>query len=560
MKEGWKWWGAGEKVNLRAPCGETHEFRLRDGLFRYAPCGEVLSHSGEYAGVGEPSAPSANKGARKTRMPGKALMMLMLAMCLGALACGPNSGKPELREVLMELGAARQRRAPRLSPKEREVLVASLATIRSLVFMKGNDSDCLSAVDISTAFLQSDLYPASDPPRYVCYKPHKYAEVEYYQLLGSIYGQRSAPLAFYKTLAGWLTAPREKGGGGFSAVSNDSFVALTENPGHAYNACVTGAGMVKGSNEPCCFVRDDGLRVVSWVDDLICRGSELQMKEFYSELRARFDIKDPAYLTPTSKLSFVGMEIEVERTSMGDRFSMHQNVALQHFLDSVDVGANPNIKCPMPDAKCLYDDVTPLDGVQAQWYQQMVGALNYFACTTRYDISHAVSRLGQCNNNPTVSSRRTLVRVLQYLRNNAEFSLEGVPRNTIVVDDVQYYCDSDHSGDKKYTTRSHTGIMIMLNSAPVHWCSKKQVSTAISSAMADIYALSEAVRHARYYAWRVAELGISITWPLVVQVDNQQAITFSKGTCVSSRLGGCVDVRAAVVKMLLHSFQMCCVL
>jgi len=58
------------------------------------------------------------------------------------------------------------------------------------------------------------------------------------------------------------------------------------------------------------------------------------------------------------------------------------------------------------------------------------------------------------------------------------------------------------------------------------------------------------VRQAQLYAWRAEELGISVTWPLVVQVDNQQAKTFQRGTCVQSRVRGCVDLREAWVQEL----------
>ena len=59
--------------------------------------------------------------------------------------------------------------------------------------------------------------------------------------------------------------------------------------------------------------------------------------------------------------------------------------------------------------------------------------------------------------------------------------------------------------------KSHTGSMIILNGAPIQWVSKKQIqSTAYSSAMAEIYALSETVRVARSVAWRLEELNILV--------------------------------------------------
>jgi hypothetical protein len=46
---------------------------------------------------------------------------------------------------------------------------ASLSTIRTLLFMGGLEGDIISSIDVSTAFLQADLYPTEAAPRYVYY-------------------------------------------------------------------------------------------------------------------------------------------------------------------------------------------------------------------------------------------------------------------------------------------------------------------------------------------------------------------------------------------------------
>ena len=198
----------------------------------------------------------------------------------------------------------------------------------------------------------------------------------------------------------------------------------------------------------------------------------------------------------------------------------------------------------------MYEDPTPLGPEEAQWYRTVVGTLNYFSTTTRYDISYSVSRLSQFSARPTVSSYRALYRVLRYLRNNPVLYLESAG-SVEGPDCIEYYSDASHASDWPYSTKSQTGVMITLNGAPVHWLSTKQVSsTAYSSALAEIYALSEAVRHAQLYAWRCADMQIPVTWPLCIQVDNKQAFSFQKGTCMQSKLRGCVDLRSAWVKEL----------
>ena len=73
--------------------------------------------------------------------------------------------------------------------------MVSLATIRSMLFMDRSEDEVISSVDVSVAFLQSIAYSPTNAKRYVKYKPHKQAKEEYYELLGPLYGQRSASMS-----------------------------------------------------------------------------------------------------------------------------------------------------------------------------------------------------------------------------------------------------------------------------------------------------------------------------------------------------------------------------
>ena len=135
---------------------------------------------------------------------------------------------------------------------------------------------------------------------------------------------------------------------------------------------------------------------------------------------------------------------------------------------------------------------------------------------------------------------KALQRVLGYMASTANFKLQGYVEGG--ADIIEIYCDSDHGGDKHLTSRSQSGVMITLNGVPVHWRSSRQPVTALSSAEAEIYALAEAVKCGRLFNLRCEEMGMMVKWPLTIQVDNTQAITFQKGTCVNSKLRGTFDI------------------
>ena len=92
--------------------------------------------------------------------------------------------------------------------------------------------------------------------------------------------------------------------------------------------------------------------------------------------------------------------------------------------------------------------------------------------------------------------------------------------------------------------------MILLNGMPVHWRSNKQPVTSISSAQAEIYAMSETARDARLRLWVHEELGGTVAYPFHILVDNAAGISFQGSTCQASKLRGIFDVRDKWVKDL----------
>ena len=388
--------------------------------------------------------------------------------------------------------------------------VASLTTIRTLLFMHGMSEDIVSSIDVSTAFLQAQEYDESDEPKYVYYQPHKHAPREYYRLKGALYGLRSASLSWHKTIATWLTHKDQ--------------------------------GFVQGKNDPCIFVHArSGLRLALVVDDVLCKGPKLATEKFYASLGRRFDVKNPDYLTHDTPITYVGLDIKLTEHNNNTYLSIDQTVDLERYLESLDVPSIQKIDNPMPNKWKCNENKTPLNEERAARFRAVIGALNFYACATRYDISYPVSRLAQFSAHPTVSAEQGLDRILKYLRCHSEFQIISKLYNR--ANDIDIYSDSDLAGDKAFDSRSQSGTMIILNGAPVFWRSKKQPNTAISVACAEIYALSESVKEARLFHWRAEELGMQSVTPIVLQVDNSQSKSFQESTCVQSKLRGTFDIR-----------------
>ena len=392
--------------------------------------------------------------------------------------------------------------------------VAYPSSVRSLVFMGGEKTDVLSSIDVSVAFLQSEEYGPDETPRYVSYRPYAGAREFVCQLRGPVYGQRSAPREWYKTVTAWMIQ----------------------------------MGYKQGRNEPCLFVHPvTAHRVVLFCDDFLCRGSKEVSEQFYAALSERFECKDPSWLSEGSPMTFTGMDIRQFTEGGKVMYSMDQGRDMREFLEAKGLGAEKLRQNPMADKAMLTDTAEISENLQS-WCRSVLGGLHYYARGTRYDIAYAVSRVSQTMVAPVRGTVTSIEHIAGYMLQSQDFSLVGEANPG--VDNVVAMCDASHRGDRLMTSRSQTGVIICLNGVPVMWRSNRQPVTSLSPAESEIYALSVGVKDVRLMGWVFEEFGIAVRWPMKIWTDSAGAISFSGDTCPVSRIRGAFDYREDWVEEL----------
>ena len=95
------------------------------------------------------------------------------------------------------------------------------------------------------------------------------------------------------------------------------------------------------------------------------------------------------------------------------------------------------------------------------------------------------------------------------------------PRGLIMT--MRVYVDSDHAEDT-VTRRSQTGFIILLNSAPIYWSSKKQNSCEKSSFGSEFCAIKQATGYVRGSRYKLRMMGIPVDEPSFVFDDNQSVL------------------------------------
>ncbi len=96
-----------------------------------------------------------------------------------------------------------------------------------------------------------------------------------------------------------------------------------------------------------------------------------------------------------------------------------------------------------------------------------------------------------------------------------------------------------------------TGVVFLCNGMPIHWRSKKQPATSTSSAAAESYASSEAVRDAQVRLFIAEEMGITVKYPKEIFIDNAAGAIFQR--CTNTDTKGVYVLRDEWVRELWNS-------
>lgn len=119
-------------------------------------------------------------------------------------------------------------------------------------------------------------------------------------------------------------------------------------------------------------------------------------------------------------------------------------------------------------------------------YKEAIGSLIYVSNGTRPDISYAVSKLASYADCVKPSHWTGVKKIFRYLKATSDV---GIHYKHDEHAHLECYSDSDFAGDID-TMKSTSGVVVMLNGAPVVWRSTKQTTTATSTTNAEFIAAS----------------------------------------------------------------------
>jgi hypothetical protein len=200
------------------------------------------------------------------------------------------------------------------------------------------------------------------------------------------------------------------------------------------------------------------------------------------------------------------------------------------------------------------DGSVELDAIRGQYYQSLIGVLRWICELGRIDIMVSVSMLSRYVVSPRDGHLQQVFHIFAYLKHHKRSTMvfdetmpqfderrfkevdwsenypeaaepipvnRPEPRGNMVS--MSCFVDADHAGCKE-TRRSHTGILLFVNRAPIAWYSKRQNTVESSTFASEFIALKTAIDLIEGVRYKLRMMGIPLDGPTSLFCDNESVV------------------------------------
>ena len=298
--------------------------------------------------------------------------------------------------------------------------------------------------------------------------------------------------------------------------------------------------------DACLFIHHgDGGKITmlgTHVDDLFGWSTE---PDFMLSVKTRLDTEFE--LVDNGKPSYL-LGIHIVHNEVTGAIKLHQEKYITDILERFGMINCHPVRSPADHSVHLEaeDDSELLD--RSVPYREAVGALLYAAVNTKPSIAYAVCRVAKFVEAPRQSHWTAVKRIMRFLKGNPGSGVcyqrtTGIPKLTM-------FCDADYAADVD-SRKSMTGYVAFIAGGPVAWRSGSQKGTALSTCVAELYALTEATVHVIWHRNLLGSMSYKQLKATDVFEDNQAAIQVCINDVMTRRIK-CVGVRLSFLRDQLH--------
>jgi hypothetical protein len=311
-------------------------------------------------------------------------------------------------------------------------------------------------------------------------------------------------------------------------------------------------------------VKPDGEKyyeyLLAYVDDLC--GMSINTEHMFKAIGSIFTLKKDSVKEPDL---YLGADIEKKyfdeepdkiRWSMSSTNYTKKAIAeVERELAKADKRLPTRANTPLGSGYRPELDQTPeLDAKRQNYYQGLIGVLRWICELGRLDLLVAVSLMSRYLAQAREGQLEQVFHIFAYLKQFSSSKLvfdDGLPdvdesrfpecdwtefypdAKEVTPTDapvtrgrpVSMYCfvDADHAGCKQ-TRRSHTGVILFLNRAPIMWFSKRQNTVETSTYGSEIVALRIAIEMIEGMRYKLRMMGVPIEGACKVFCDNDSVV------------------------------------
>jgi hypothetical protein len=404
----------------------------------------------------------------------------------------------------------------------------ALKSFRTLVALAAAHGLKLYQADVPTAFVRSDLEEEvlMDPPEIPSDLLHLLNNPTYFEcdkdhlllLNRALYGLKQSPRTWYKNIRTFLLS----------------------------------LGFVNSKADPCIFtLSQNGKFLVMgvYVDDLLYFGDPELIEIITSALKDKYNITEFGLAS-----LFLGIRID---QSIDSQITLDQTAYISDFLDGIGF-TNPNFIVSTPlaqDYSRKLASSTTDTNIQSPIgisYNEAVGKIMYAMVATRPDICAATGIASRFLQSPSNISWNIVMRILKYLNGTRTFGITYRINNQTLSDNTtpKVFADADYANCPT-TSRSISGYLILLCNGPVVWYSKKQSTTAQSTAEAEFISANICARMVVWMRKFLADLSISQVNPTTIFEDNEACISLANNPQLNEKTAH-IQVRYHYLQEVIH--------
>jgi hypothetical protein len=299
--------------------------------------------------------------------------------------------------------------------------------------------------------------------------------------------------------------------------------------------------------------KEEEVIVGIYVDDCLIGSSSEEARTWFMErLGKRFPVnqKSSGLITEEDPGLVLSMNVRYNIEKGVLQFDQRQSIELlAKKFDVID--KTPRSLPISPDTK-LTKLVTA--EVSQKEYLSIIGSVLHISQVSRPDIAFAVGVLSRHSATPGEEHMKVALDLVNYLYNTRYLSIqyrrkqrgelqifEKCSKHRSIEERLQasvpvehaneadMYTDADYGGDNN-TRRSTSGMIVMMNGGPISWSSRLQKLCALSTAEAEIYAVTDSVKEAIHIKLLCEECGIREPGrPITIWEDNNACIQMGHG-------------------------------